>query len=70
MNKKEVIFIQGMKCVNCALRIEKALVGVKGVIKSTVDHVAKQATVEFNENEASIEDFKKAIIDVGYQVND
>lgn len=68
MSKKEIFHIKGMKCENCTLQIEKALVGVGGVITSTVDHIAGKATVEFNENEASADDFKKAITESGYQV--
>ncbi len=68
MNKKEKFSIHGMHCVNCAMTIEKALVDVKGVITSTVDHAAETATVEFNDSVASIDDFKKAVTDTGYQV--
>lgn len=70
MSKKEIFHIKGMKCENCTLQIEKALVGVGGVITSTVDHIAGKATVEFNENVATVDDFKKAIVESGYQLEE
>ena len=68
MSKKEIVSIKGMHCVNCAMKIEKILLDVKGVISSTVDHATEKATVEYDEDVANIGDFKKVITDSGYQV--
>lgn len=70
MSKKEIIPIQGMHCASCAMTIERSLKKVAGVESANVNFATEKATVEFNENEANTEDFKKAVVDSGYQVID
>ncbi|MDP2684346.1 MAG: heavy-metal-associated domain-containing protein [bacterium] len=68
MSKKEIIHIQGIHCVSCVMKIENAIKNVKGAQSVSVDLKGEKATVEFDENEANIEDLKNAIVVNGYQV--
>lgn len=44
MEKK--MLIEGMKCMHCKARVEKALKGVAGVTEAEVDLEAKTARIE------------------------
>jgi copper chaperone CopZ len=47
-NKKVVLNIGGVSCVNCARAIEKQLSKLNGAIKATVNLAAEKAIVEYN----------------------
>jgi P-type Cu+ transporter len=67
-NKKIVLNIGGMSCVNCASAIEKRLSKLNGVTKAMVNLAAEKAIVEYNPdlvNQKAIED---AIVEAGYRV--
>lgn len=60
-----VLKIEGMMCVHCKARVEKALLAVPGTENVTVDLEAKTATVVGG---ASYETLAKAVADAGYEV--
>ena len=60
--------IGGMTCASCATNIEKALLGVPGVISANVNLASEKATLEYLKSEADIRDFKKAVEEAGYQI--
>ena len=62
----KTISIEGMMCMHCAGRVEKALNDLPGVT-ATVDLDGKLATVI---GEVSDEDLRKAVTDAGYEVVD
>ncbi|MGH2568496.1 MAG: heavy-metal-associated domain-containing protein [Bacteroidota bacterium] len=68
-DKKDVrkVEISGMHCDNCAAKVEKALMGVKGVKKVTVDHEKGEALVAIGAK-ASVKtaDLVQAVASVGY----
>ena len=68
MTKKEILPIQGMHCASCAMTIEKSLKKVQGVKSANVNFASEKATVEYDEQQSSIGDFKKAVKDSGYEV--
>ncbi len=56
-----------MTCANCAFKIETKLKGLEGVSSSVVNFANEEATVEFNPNKISYNDFNHAIRDLGYK---
>ena len=62
----KTISIEGMMCMHCAGRVEKALNALPGVT-ATVDLDGKLATVI---GEVSDEALRKAVTDAGYDVVD
>ena len=67
-NKKIVLNIGGMSCVNCARAIEKALNKLNGVTKASINLAAEKAIVDYNTEIVDQKTIEKTIIDVGYQV--
>jgi Cu+-exporting ATPase len=60
--------IGGMTCASCVTTIEGALGGVPGVVGATVNLATAKATVSYVPGVASLQDFKKAVAEVGYEV--
>lgn len=61
------IFIEGMTCNHCKMRVENALSGLEGVTAVTVDLAAKKAVVELSQAvEESV--LTEIIDDAGYDV--
>ncbi|MBR3693260.1 MAG: heavy metal translocating P-type ATPase [Erysipelotrichales bacterium] len=73
VNEKEVksmskvMVIEGMMCMHCQARVEKALAAVEGVSSVVIDLAAKTATVEVSAD-VSNEALTKAVVDAGYEV--
>lgn len=62
-----VIHVEGMMCKHCAARVEKACLAVPGTAGAVVDLKEKTVTVQ---GTAALADYKKAILDAGYQVTE
>jgi len=60
--------IKGMTCANCAQTIERALNRLEGVVKADVNFASERASVEYVPALVSLEEIKKAVVDVGYEV--
>ena len=60
--------IQGMTCANCAQIIERALHRLEGVVKASVNFASERASVEYLPALVSLEEIKKAVVEVGYEV--
>ncbi len=58
--------MQNMTCAMCKITIKKALQGVEGVQKVSVDADAKTADVTFDPQKTSIEALIKATTNAGY----
>jgi copper chaperone CopZ len=58
--------IDGMKCQNCAGRVEKAVSLLAGVDKVTVDLAAKTATLTYDKAQTDISSIKAAINILGH----
>lgn len=67
MIKKIQLNIEGMHCDSCAIGIQMVLENTDGVKKSSVDYNKKIAEVEFDEDKVSVENFIKAISELGYK---
>lgn len=60
--------IGGMTCAACVYHVERALTGVPGVTKASVNLGVERAAVEFSPGVASVEDLRRAVEEAGYRV--
>ena len=60
--------ILGMRCASCAITIEKTLKKMKGVKSARVNFANKRATIEYDPSILSVIDLKRAIQNIGYDV--
>ncbi|MCO6453478.1 MAG: copper-translocating P-type ATPase, partial [Caldilineales bacterium] len=63
-----ILPIGGMTCTSCASHVEKALQGVPGVERVTVNLVTENATVTYIPEIAGLDDFRRAVDATGYKV--
>lgn len=64
---KKKIFVDGMKCNNCAKHVTEALIGVKGITSAEVNLSEKFALIESN-TEVKDEAIKLAVNSEKYKV--
>jgi len=60
--------IEGIVCASCVLKIEKALLEVRGVVKAEVNLATGRARVEFLPIETSVAALRRTIESTGYKV--
>ena len=60
--------IGGMTCAACVFHVERALTGVPGVTRASVNLGVERASVEFSPGVASLDDLRRAVEDAGYRV--
>ena len=60
--------IGGMTCAACVYHVERALTGVPGVAKASVNLGVERAAVEFSPDVASLDDLRRAVEEAGYRV--
>ena len=65
--KKIVLPVEGMTCASCVSHVEGALKEVEGVTQVTVNLATEQATVEFDDDKATIAELIEAVDDSGYK---
>lgn len=63
------VYIDGMSCMHCAAKVEKALASVSGVADAKVDLVNKKAVVKLK-NDIDNATLKATVEDLGYNVTD
>ena len=62
-----VIPVQGMMCEHCEARVEKAVLGVEGVLSAKADHNKGEVRLETNQKiDSSV--LEQAVRDAGYEV--
>ena len=59
--------LQGMSCASCANSIEKAILGVPGVVEGNVNFSIDRATIRYDPKQTRIDIITKAVTDIGYQ---
>jgi copper chaperone len=57
-----------MSCNHCKMTIENAVKELLGIKYVNADPNTKKVTLDFNENEVSLDDIKSVIMDAGYEV--
>ncbi len=65
-SRRVTLDVQNMTCTVCPLTVKKALEGVSGVQKVSVDYASKTATVEFDDATATAEKLTEATKAAGY----
>ncbi len=68
--KKTILTIDGMTCINCQNRIEKALKNTDGVIEVHVSYQDGQAEITYDSEQLKLERMISVIQDLDYQVVD
>ena len=66
--KRTGFTIIGMTCANCAARLEKGLSKLPGVESAVVNFATERATIIYDPDQASEQDFIRLIRDYGYNV--
>ena len=66
MNK--IFTVNGMSCAACAAHVDKAIRRVDGVREVNVNLLMNQAQVDFDEQQCSPADLKKAVDDMGFEL--
>ncbi|MGD8700638.1 MAG: heavy metal translocating P-type ATPase [Gemmatimonadales bacterium] len=64
----ETFEIEGMHCASCAQHVERALQGVPGVKRASVNLATERATVEYELGSLQLEQLSRAVKDAGYGV--
>lgn len=64
--KTETLKVTGMSCDGCASSVTQALRGISGVSDVQVSLASGEATVQFDEHQASLEQLKSAMQRAGY----
>src|SRR6266566_782329 len=62
-----MLALEGMTCASCAMRVEKGLKKIPGVIDACVNFATEQATVTYDPAQASIEQMVQKVDTVGYK---
>lgn len=68
MEKKVLLHIGGMTCVNCQSKIEKQLNHTDGVISAVVSYNDGTAEIEYNAEKISVQDMESIIEQLDYEV--
>lgn len=67
-NETIALPVKGMSCASCSARIEKKVGELEGVSLAKVNFAAELATVEFDPEKISVEQFPKEIKKLGFEV--
>jgi Cu+-exporting ATPase len=66
--EKRTLHIGGMTCASCVAHVERALAGLPGVLKASVNLATEDATVEYVPTVTSLAEMYRAVADAGYEV--
>jgi copper chaperone len=64
--EKQVFTVEGMSCGHCKAAVEKAVLGLSGVLAAEVDLAAKTLQVEYDVKKSSVEEIIKTVAAAGY----
>lgn len=67
-SKQSTVQIQGMTCAACAVRIEKGLKKMEGVLDASINLASEKAKVSYDPDQVSIADVEKKVDSLGYGV--
>src|SRR5665647_2520928 len=68
MSNKKSFPVTGMSCASCALSIESMLKSQQDVLDASVNYAASTVLVEYYPSEGILDNFKKAIHSIGYDI--
>ena len=64
---RTVLDLEGMTCASCAMRIEKGLKKVPGVIDANVNLATEKASVMYDPTQTNLEQMVQKVEAVGYR---
>lgn len=67
-SKKISLSVSGMKCAACAAKVERQLKKMDGVTDVVVNFAAEKITVNYDPNQAGVDQMVEKIVDLGYRV--
>ncbi len=67
-NRTDTLEIGGMHCASCVAAVEKALSGVPGVERASVNLATEKATVEYDGSRELDDEFRRAVENAGFEV--
>ncbi len=70
MSNKIILNISGMHCASCAANIEHGLKKTDGVVSANVNYATEKLNLEYNQDKINLEDIKKQIKKIGYEIFD
>ncbi|MBP5688059.1 MAG: heavy metal translocating P-type ATPase [Muribaculaceae bacterium] len=65
---RKTIPVIGMACSACSANVENKLRSIAGVNEATVNLVGRTASIDFDPSQVSLEEIKKQISDIGYDM--
>ena len=65
---KKTLPVIGMACSACSANVENKLRSIAGVHEATVNLVGRTATIDFDPSQVSLQELKKQVSDIGYDL--
>lgn len=66
--EKTIFHVEGMVCGHCEIAVQDAVRKLPGIKKVKANKRKKEASVEYDPSQVSIEQIKQAINNTGYRV--
>ncbi len=64
------LMLEGIVCASCVLKVEKALLGLRGIGKASVNLATGRVRVEYLPSETNLSEIKRTIEETGFRVLD
>jgi len=64
------LMLEGIVCASCVQKVERALLGLRGVVKASVNLATGRVRAEYLPSETSLDEIKRTIEETGYRVLD
>lgn len=64
------ILIEGIVCASCVQKVERALLGLRGVVKASVNLATGRVRVEYLPSETNLGEIRRTVQETGYRVLD
>src|SRR3954464_5807081 len=65
--RQNILILEGMTCARCAMRIEKGLKKLPGVIEASVNLATERASVTYEPARTGLEEMQKKVEALGYK---
>jgi len=65
---KETYPVLGITCASCVRKIETVLNKTNGVTEATVNFATEKVTIEYDNDKLSLDEIKKIIKSIGYEL--
>lgn len=65
---KETYPVLGMTCASCVRKIETVLNKTNGVAEATVNFATEKVTIEYDNDKLNLDEIKKIIKNIGYEL--